>query len=107
MLQPPTKSSLSAPRAQLIEWMQSLGFGKMEHLIIRDGEPVFDPPPRVIRDVKFGAESGPRPDLDDFALKAQVVSLFTHLDSLENGAICCLEVKHGLPFRMQVEEEPA
>lgn len=108
-MQSPAKSSLSPSRAELIEWMQNIGFGTIEHLVIREGEPILDPRPRVIRDVKFGAENGPRPelDLDDFVLKAQVVDLFAQFDSLGNGTIRCLDVKHGLPFRMQLEEVAA
>ena len=106
MSQRHTKSSTSPPRAQLIEWMQRLDFGTIEHLVIRDGEPVLDPSPRCIRDLKFGAENGPRPEahLDDFPLKAQVRDFFAQLDSLGNATVLRLEVKHGLPFRMQVEE---
>jgi hypothetical protein len=86
--------------------MQRLGFGTIEHLVVRDGDPVFDPPPHVIREVKFGAENGPRPEasLEDFALKTQVQDLCAHFDSLGNATIRRLEVKHGLPFRMEVEE---
>ena len=104
-----TKSSLSVPRSQLVEWMQQFDFGSIEGLVVQDGEPVLDPPPRLIRDVKFAAEHGPRPEsgLGDFALKAQVRDLFDHLDALGNGTIRCLEVKHGLPFRMQIEEVSA
>jgi hypothetical protein len=89
--------------------MQHLDFGSIEHLVIRDGEPVLDPPPRFVRDVKFGSESRPRPEskLDDFALKAQILDMFAHLDDLGNGTIRSLEVKHGLPFRMKVEDTTA
>jgi len=89
--------------------MQRIGFGTIEQLVIRQGEPVLNPPPKVVRDVKFGAENGPRPesDLNDFVLKAQVRDLFAQFDALGNGTIRCLEVKHGLPFRMQVEEASA
>ena len=89
--------------------MQRIGFGTIEQLVIRQGEPVLDPPPKVVRDVKFGAENGPRPesDLNDFVLKAQVRDLFEQFDVMGNGTIRCLEVKHGLPFRMQVEEVSA
>ena len=103
------KSSLSSSRARLVECMQHLGFGTIENLVIRGGEPVFAPSPRVIRDLKLGGENGPRPesDLDDFVLKAQVLDLLARLGSIGNGTIRCLEVKHGLPFRMQVEETTA
>lgn len=105
-MNPATKSSLSGHRARLVEWMQRLGFGTIENLVVRDGEPILDPPPRVVSHVKFGAENGPRPEavLEEFTLKAQVRDLFDRFDSLSNVTIRALEVKHGLPFRMQVEE---
>jgi hypothetical protein len=86
--------------------MQSLRFGTIEGLVVCGGEPVIDPPPRIVRDVKFGGENGPRPEakLNDFALKEQVRDLLDQMDALGNGIIGCLEVKHGLPFRMEVEE---
>lgn len=104
-----TKSSLTASRRRLVEVMQDLNHGYIEGLVLRDGEPIFDPPPRVIRDVKFCAENGPRPEsnLDDFEIKAQVRDLFSHLDTLGNGTIRRLEVQRGLPFRMQIEEVSA
>ena len=102
-----TKASLSRPRARLIERMQRLGFGTIEGLVIRNGEPVLNPAPRFIRDVKFCAENGPRPEagLENFALKGYVQQFLAHLDAIGNGTIRRLEVKHGLPFRMQVEED--
>ncbi len=101
-----TKSNLSFPRARLIESMQHLGFGTIEDLVIRDGEPVLDPPPRMIRHVKFKGENGPRPetDLDDFVLKKRVLDFLDHLDAIGNGVIRSLEVKYGLPFTMEIEE---
>ena len=103
------KSDLSTPQAKLIELMQRLDFGRIENLTIREGEPVLDPPPRVIRDVKFCGEKGPRreSDLDDFVLKSEVVDLFAQFDKLRNATIKRLEVQHGLPFRMQLEEVTA
>jgi hypothetical protein len=86
----------------LIELMQQINFGRIEGLLVRNGEPTFDPPPIVIREVKFGGENGPRPEcgVDNFALKAQVVELIQQLDDLGDGTVETIEVKHGLPFRM-------
>lgn len=108
-MQPHTKSTLSHPRAHLIKLMQCLDFGSIENIVVRDGEPVFNPPPRVVRDVKFGGENGPRPEssLNDFVLKASVRDFLARLDAIGDGTIRCLDVKHGLPFRMQVEEMAA
>ena len=101
-----SKRSLSAPRRRLLELMQEINFGRIEGLAVRGGEPVLDPPPRVVREIKFGGENGPRRELgsDDFALKAQAVEFFAHLSRLGDGTVEILEIKHGLPFRMSVEE---
>ncbi len=104
-----TKAALSPARARLVEVMQRLNFGRVEQLVIREGEPVLDPPPRVVREVKFCAENGPHPEAgkDAFTLKAQVCELFAQMEAMGNGVIGCIEIKHGLPFRMIVEEETA
>jgi len=100
------KSSLSPARLRLLEEMQNLNFGRIEALAVHNGEPVFDFPPRIIREIKFCAENGPRRELgvEDFALKAQVVELFEQLSQLDEGMVECLEIKHGLPFRMKIVE---
>lgn len=102
----PTKSTLSEAQAKLVEVMQGINFGRLEGLAVRRGEPVLDPPPRVVREIKFSGENGPRPEADkqDFALKAQVRDLFAQMEAMGDGIIRCLEVKHGLPFKMTVEE---
>ena len=104
----PTQGGLSEARRRLVRLMQRLLFGRIENLLVRRGEPVFDPPPLTVREHKFGGENSPHPKLrvDDFVLKDQVVDLFRQLDALGDGAIAVLEVKHGLPFRMLVSEPP-
>ena len=104
-----SKAALSPARARLVELMQGLNFGRIEDLAVHDGEPVLDPPPRLVREVKFCAENGPRPETNkqDFALKSQVRELFDQMVAMGSGTIRCLEIKHGLPFKMTVEEDPA
>lgn len=103
------KRELSKCQKELVEIMQRLNFGHINGLVIYNGEPVFDPPPEVIREVKFCAENGSRPETEkkDFILKVQVRDLFAELKELGKGTIRSLEVKHGLPFRMTVEEKAA
>ncbi len=109
MTQSVTKASLSPARRRLLELLQQVNFGRVEFLAVQDGEPVFDPPPRVIREIKFGGDNGPRPERDaaDFALKAQLVELFRCFDQVGDGTIEVLEIKHGLPFRLMVAEPAA
>jgi len=101
-----TKSTLTAPKGRLVELMQRINFGRIERLNVRRGEPVMDPPPRIIREIKFGGDNGPRPEAakSDFTLKAQVRDLFAQLEALGDGVIPCIEIQRGLPFRMTVEE---
>ena len=104
-----TKASLPPARRRLLEMFQQINYGRMESLEIRNGEPVVDPRPALVREHKFGGENGPRAELatDDFLLKQQVVELFAFFDQRRDGVIEVLEVKHGLPFRMIVREVAA
>jgi len=99
------KFHLTPNRRRLIEWCQHLNFGTILGLVIRNGEPVFDPPPRCRRAVKFGGENGARPEInaDNFILKRQVVELFLQLAQIGTGTVD-LEVKHGLPFQLSYVE---
>lgn len=100
------KFSLTPSQQTLITEMQRINFGRIEGLCVRRGEPVMDPPPRIVREIKFGAKNGPRPEVGkaDFALKAQVRDLLAQLEALGDGVIRCIEIQRGLPFRMTVEE---
>ncbi|MBI1900552.1 MAG: hypothetical protein HYS13_05495 [Planctomycetia bacterium] len=105
----PSKGSLSPARRRLLETCQQVNFGRVESLVVDGGEPALDPPPRIVREIKFGGENGPRKeiDVDDFLLKSQVVELFAFFDELKDGTIDVLEIKHGLPFRVIVTERAA
>ena len=100
-----TYQRLSPGRKNLVRQMQEINFGRIERLEIKNGDPVFDPAPKIVREVKFGGENGPRPEKSDsdFALKAQVQGLFNQMDGISSGQIDLKEIKHGLPFRMLVE----
>jgi hypothetical protein len=101
-----TKASLSGARRRLLETMQRLNFGRIENLLVRSGEPAFDPAPKIVRDIKIGGENGPSPELgrEDFELKTHVADLFDHLNEVGDGSIAVIEVKHGLPFRLVIEQ---
>ena len=74
-----------------------------------NGQPDFDPRPRLVRDRNLGSEPAPRPASphEDFLLKEQVVELFDYFDQIGDGVIDLIEVKHGLPFRLQHTQPPA
>ncbi len=99
------KASLDEGSQRLIAMMHRIGFGRIESLSVSDGRPVFDPPPRVIREVRLGAESAsPRQVGDtDFAVKRAVVDLLAELAAV-GVANVAIEVRHGMPARLIVEE---
>lgn len=96
---------LSPLRQELVRRLQRTGFGRVEALEIRGGQPVLDPGPRFVREIKFASNPGvpPEADASDFQLKREVVELMLALDQIGNGRIDCLTVKHGLPFGMQLD----
>lgn len=99
-----TRVSLSPGRRRLVDLMQQVGFGRIDGLIVQGGEPVFVPATKVVRQIKLASDQGPRAGGErDFVLKAQVLDLFAQFDELGDGRVEELEIKHGLPFRMNME----
>jgi len=102
-----TKSALSPARRDFLELMQSLTFGAIETLELRDSDPVLERAPRLIRTIKIGARATdppPKAMKHDFVLKAQVIELFEHFDRIRNGTVT-VRVQHGLPTQITVERQ--
>jgi len=98
-------SDLLTSERFILDAMRQMEFGRFEWVSIRHGELVLDPWPTTIRGVKFGSDNShtPRKVLEEFRLKQQVAEFFEYVRSVESGEIRCLEVRHGLPFSMEVE----
>ena len=105
MNQPNTKSSLTPGQTRLVELMQSLNFGRIEALQIRDGQPIFDPPPRVVQKVKIGADNNSRVEVEyaDFRLKLGVIELLDAIGKLREGEVRAIEIRFGLPVSAEIE----
>lgn len=86
--------------------MQEVNFGRIAGLCVRDGEPVLEQAPKVLRDIVFGKTNAPNParDRDDFALKEQLVELFDLFDRERSITVETLVVQNGLPVRMTVAD---
>ena len=100
-----TKSSLSPESARLVELMQAVNFGRIEDLVIRGGQPLFSPAPRIIEKVKIGGDHGPRPEIGytDFRLKGGVVGLLELFARLGDGEVRVIEIRFGLPVIAEIE----
>jgi hypothetical protein len=98
---------LSAPRQALVRLCQAINHGSIEDLEVRHTEPIFDPMPVALRDVKLDSDEGPRPELDpgDFALSDEVLRLVCLLDEMSCGTVRRIEVRAGVPRRIVVESQ--
>jgi hypothetical protein len=98
------KSQLTSQQRQLVELMQDINFGRICNLPIQDGVPVFSADTLIEREIKFGGQNGPRPELDqdDFVLKQEVMVMLDHIAQIIDGCVGSLEIKHGLPFLMRI-----
>ena len=98
-------SELSAPRQALVRLCQSIDFGQISNLLIRAGEPYFDPEPSVVVEIKLDANSGPRHEskLADFTLCEEVHHLIRQIEQLHSGSIQRIEVRAGIPRRILID----
>jgi hypothetical protein len=102
---PASTKDLLASERSLLDAMRAIEFGQIEFLRICAGEPVLDPWPTAVRNVKFGGDSHePRPTRNrEFELKQEAADLFEYMRDVEDGEIRTLVVRHGLPFSMEIE----
>jgi hypothetical protein len=98
-------SDLSAPKQALVRICQTLDFGQIIDLHIRDGEPVYNPAPTLLLDVKLDADCGGRREIElpDFMLRDEILRLFERLEALQAGRIQRIEVRAGIPRRALIE----
>ncbi len=103
------KLDLSRDCMQLLELMQRINFGRIEGLRVVNGEPVLSSIKSARSVHKLKGENGPRPELGiaDFSLKQEVCELFRLIERVGNGELDLIEVKHGLPFIVELNEVPA
>ena len=93
-------SQLSVSRQALVRLCQSANYAQIEQLQVKESEPVFDPAPVVLLDLKLDSDELPRPELTltDFALTAEFRRLMDRLDALKNGSsgdLRCGPAFHG------------
>ncbi len=101
--------SLSRPRRQLVRLMQHLQFGWIGGLLVVKGEPQLQPKLRIVRTIALGLDAAApmTPRTRDFALKHTVKALFDLFDRKQSLSIERLDVQHGLPSRIQFDDQSA
>jgi hypothetical protein len=104
MTPPVTTQDLLPSEVVFIAAMQQLGFGIFQQLHIRAGELVLQPGPVTVRHIKFGtpATTGKTSGVTS-ELRQQIAEFFAYVREVDAGAIRTLEIRHGLPFAMEIE----
>jgi hypothetical protein len=66
---------------------QDVNFGQILDLRVRNAEPVWDPAPTVLSEVRLDIEEAPRPEgeLPDFKLSSEIQRLMRQLDQLKDS----------------------
>ena len=104
----PTRfAHLSPPRQVLVRLCQSLNYGDIADLLIKNGEPQFSPLPRVVASIRLDEDSALREGLKlaDFDLLSEVRRLMSQFDEIGDAAIERIEVRAGLPRRIVLERK--
>jgi hypothetical protein len=103
-IRPSCTRDLSTSERGLVSVLHELGFGHLESVKIRCGAVVSDPAPILVQVLRFGAaDSQPPIRLADFKLKKSMADLFEYIRGVDDGEIRRLEIRHGLPFAMEIE----
>ena len=107
MSRPLRLSDLSPGRQALVRLCETINYGSIENLEVRNCEPTFDPAPVMLRDLKLDSDEGPRPELAlaDFIVSSEILRLMRHLDEMKIGTIRRVEVRGGIPRRILLESQ--
>lgn len=95
-------SQLSPARQALVRLCQDVNFGQILDLLVRNAEPIWDPIPTILSELRLDIEETPRAEskLPDFRLSSEVLRLMRQLDQIKDGRIAKIEIRDGLPRRL-------
>lgn len=103
-----TAGSLSPNLRRLLDRMWRLGYGTIRGLHVRAGDPLFDPPPLVVRSLRLsgcGATCRERAS-GDYSLKGEQIAFQRELATIGTGVIDVVKVHDGLPVGLEIREQP-
>jgi hypothetical protein len=102
---PASTRDLLPSEQRIVADMQQRRFCRYEFISIRGGELVLNPWPATVTAVRFASQdpaTATNPAAE-FQLKRQMIEFLEYVRTIDSGEIRCLEVRHGLPFSMEVE----
>ncbi|MEM7557931.1 MAG: hypothetical protein AAF394_02285 [Planctomycetota bacterium] len=99
-----TTEDLTALEQKLVMACQQTRYGSICDLVIEQGQPAFDPAPRIRRSVRLNQKSIlPEDRPTSFVLKEKHRLLFQLIREIESGKIERIDIRDGLPETVFVE----
>ena len=99
-----TFDALSPAQQRITKRMREMGFGKIRNLSIINGEPILKGATVTIRR-KLTKPEAMFKFKGDFELSTEHFELFRTINEIQNGIIACLEVQHGLPCHLEIDDK--
>ena len=88
----------------LLRRFQETGWGTVENLIVREGQPIL-PGLRIRKTIRLKSrDRSPSLQKGDFVLKDEHIEFLQILREMGNGCIARIEVRDGLPAEVSMEE---
>lgn len=89
----------------VVQLCLDLQYGRIERLHVRDGEPVLEPMPKVIRTVKFSAPTSKHSatTLAEVLSKPQTKAFLQEISMMKSACIQRLEVRDSQPCFVEIE----
>ena len=102
-------SDLSPARQALVRLCQGVNFGQILDLQVANAEPLWNPGPTILSEVRLDIEEAPRPEgaLADFRLSSEIQRLMCQLDPFKDGRVEKIEIRQGIPRRLVLSSRPA
>ena len=101
-------SDLSPSRQALVRLCQDVNFGQIVDLQVANAEPIWNPGPTILSEVRLDMDDVPRPEgtLSDFSISSEIQRLMSQLDQLKDGRIEKIEIRQGIPRRLVLSSRP-
>ncbi|MBZ0266262.1 hypothetical protein K8I28_16515 [bacterium] len=88
----------------LLNRMLKLGWGEIENLLVKDGEPVIGSQTHIYKSIALDKQGTATPYRPSDELKPHVIQLLNEFRKIRNGTIPTIRIQDGLPIFLRVEE---
>ena len=99
-----TFGALSPAQQRIIRRMHEMGFGKIRNLPVIHGEPNLAEATFTTRRKLTSPNVACKME-DDIELKSPHFEFFRTCEVIQNGIIACLEIQHGVPCHLEIDNQ--